>query len=410
MTQSILVLNDSQHGFVPGKSINTNLMELVLFANEAFENKCQIDVLYTDFSRAFEKLFHSILIRKMIDLGFESGLIKWIASYLHNRLMKVKINGVFSNAYKMNTGVPAGSILGPVLFLIFINDIPPIFEKYCKVLLFADDCKLMMQIKNEDDAGKFQFEINKFSNWCAINRLQLNISKCAILTIGRIETKIENTYTLNGYDLNRVKEFRDLGVIIDDRLTFKKHLETLVSNCNSTLRFIKLTVGRNFDTDTLVILFNSFVLSKLLFAMIVWYPFSAGGQEFIEGVQKRFTMMALREWPNKKNNFKIRPYHERCRELKINTIYARYVFVCRIFIYDIMSGRLKSETMKNKIMLHNNRQTRITELITVPKFKNDYMQNQPFWSAVRHFNSSRTEYINNENDRNKYIKVIKSKL
>src|ERR1044071_2259736 len=187
---------------------------------------------------------------------------------------------------------------------------PSIFEKYCKPLLFADDSKLIMNIKNDEDTLRFQCEIDKFGKWCADNKLQLNTSKCAVLAISRIGNRIKKTYKLNGSDLKIVREFRDLGVIIDDRLTLKKHLETLVSNCNSILGFIKRTVGRKFDIDTLVILYNSFVLSKLLFAMVVWYPSSAVGRNFIEGVQKRFTMMALREWPNRNNNFKIRPYHE----------------------------------------------------------------------------------------------------
>lgn len=149
----------------------------------------------------------------------------------------------------MNTGVPAGSILGPVLFLIYINDLPSIFENYCRVLLFADDCKLIMKIKNDQDVIKFQAEINKLSNWCTVNKLDLNISKCAILTIGKSENKIMKSYKLNNFDVNRVHEFCDLGIIIDEKLTFKKHIETLAAACNSTLGFIKRTAGRKFDTD-----------------------------------------------------------------------------------------------------------------------------------------------------------------
>lgn len=102
----------------------------------------------------------------MISLKFDTDIINWTASYLNSRLMKVKINEVTSENYKMNTGVPAGSILGPILFLIYINDLPSIFDRYYKVLLFADDCKLVMKIKDESDTVRFQSEINKLMEWC----------------------------------------------------------------------------------------------------------------------------------------------------------------------------------------------------------------------------------------------------
>lgn len=259
MSHLITVINENQHGFVPGKRIETNLLELVLFAYDAFAEKCQVDVLYTDFTKAFDRVDHAILIKKMKKLTFDPGFIKWIASYLDGRLMKVKINNSFSNTYTMQIGAPAGSVLGTVLFLIYINDLPSIFENYCKVLLYADDCKLAMKIKNEDDARKFQAEIDKLDNWCIKNKLELNISKCAVLNINRTKNKIEKTYKLNVHNIKRESEFRDLGIIIDEKLTFKKHIETLIPACNSRLGFIKRTAGQNFDTETLVLLYNTYV-------------------------------------------------------------------------------------------------------------------------------------------------------
>ena len=135
-----------------------------------------------------------------------------------------------------------------------------------------DDCKVVMKIRNKEDLDLFQLEINKLLKWCKDNKLDLNILKCAVLTMDRNENKLIGNYTMSATQINRVKDFRDVGIIIDERLTFKKHIETLVATCNSTMGFIKRTVGKKFDVDTLVILFNSFVKSKLLFGIAVWYP------------------------------------------------------------------------------------------------------------------------------------------
>lgn len=402
-------ISQCQHGFVPGKSINTNLMELVTFANEAFAQKCQVDVLYTDFTKAFDKVDHAILIKKMNDMNFDSGIIRWIASYLNSRSMQVKINKCLSKKYLMHTGVPAGSILGPILFLIYINDLPTIFERYCKILLFADDCKVVMKIKKEEDLLLFQTEINKLLEWCKNNKLKLNILKCAVLTLSRSDDKLIGHYTMSGSLLLRVNDFRDLGIRIDERLTFKKHIESTVAACNSTMGFIKRIAGKKFDVDTLVILFNSFVKSKLMFGIIIWYPASGIEREYIEGVQKRFTMMALKEYPNVINNFVIRPYDVRCSDLNIFSISSRYVYACCVFIYDLLHRNLESSYLKSKLIWNNMRRTRHTiMLLKTPSYQNGYLHNQSFWSSVRLFNDNISQYDNN-NERNKYLKAIKDK-
>ena len=111
-------------------------------------------------------------------------------------------------------------------------------------------------------------------------------------------------------------------------------------------------------------------------------------------------MMALREWPNENNNYRIRPHSERCADLKVDSILDRYVFVCRIFIYDILNDKLNSKTLKEKLVFNNSRQTRNTQLIKIPIFNNAYLHNQSFWSAVRHFNDSKSQYVNNNERKN----------
>lgn len=166
------------------------------------------------------------------------------------------------------------------------------------------------------------------------------------------------------------------------------------------------TVGRKFDIDTLTLLFNSLVKSTLLFGIIVWYASSVTGRDFVEGVQNRFTITVLKEWPDERNNYRIRPYSERCLDLKVDSILKKYIFSCRAFIYDTLHDRLKSNFLKSKSTWNASRVTRSTELINIRTFRSNYLQNQPLWSAVRHFNSSKAQY-KNYTERNKYIKAVK---
>lgn len=385
MTHFGPLLNSCQHGFASGKSIITNMAEMMTFIMEAYAEKCQVDGLYTDFSKAFDNLIHAILLQKMKDLSFNGKIIKWIASYLENRFMKVKINGHLSKPYMMKTGVPAGSILGPILFLIYINDLPSIFGNYCLVLLFADDCKLMMKIKTTDDTYRFQAEIDKLYDWCIKNRLKLNTLKCVMLTFSRGGDKIVVNYILGDNILKRVNTYRNLGITVDETLTFKPHIESLVAACNSTLGFIKRTAGNKFNTDTLVTLFNTYVKSKLMFGIVIWYPDTADDRDFIEGVQKRFTMLALREWPNANNNYSIRSYDVRRKSLNMDSIFHRYVSNCCVFIYDLITNKLKSDILINKLVWNQSeRQTRNTAMIKIPTFTSNYLHNQSFWSAKDH--------------------------
>lgn len=400
------LLNKCQHGFVPGRSINTNLMELVTFANKSFEERSQVDILYTDFSKAFDKIDHSILIRKLMSLNFNPTIIRWIASYISDRIMRVKINNAMSEPYKMETGVPAGSILGPKVFLIYINEIPSIFDENVKCLMYADDCKICMKITKSDDVVKFQKEIDKLINWCTTNKLLLNNKKCVILTLSKNGRKIHEQYNIDNYILNRVQSHRDLGIIVDEKLLFHKHIESLVSSCNSIIGFLKRSASGKFDKDTLIILYNVYIRSKIEFGILIWYPYTNTGRDFVEGIQNRFTMMALREWPNAKNNYKIRPYEIRCKELKIDTIKNKYEKIGCMFVYDLIKNRANSQMLQDTIQTNTNRSTRITRLINVPIFPNNYLHNQPFWSAIRNFNSAKYEYESSVS-RKQYVNKIK---
>ena len=154
------VIPPAQHGFMNGRNTITNLLEFTNFANRTLESECQLDVIYTDFQKAFDRVQHCVLLSKLQTLGIHSQVLNWIGSYLMNRSQYVVIAGKKSLTFSVASGVPQGSHLGPILFLMFMWDIPNCI-KNARCLMYADDIKLFFPIKNILDASLLQRDLNE---------------------------------------------------------------------------------------------------------------------------------------------------------------------------------------------------------------------------------------------------------
>lgn len=141
-----------------------------------------MDVVYTDYSKCFDKIDHNKLISKLQLIGIRGDLLRWLTSYLANRSQAVVINNYISSWVPVPSGVPQGSILGPLLFLIYVNDID-ICLRFSKVLCFADDMKIFKAISSSSDALSLQDDLNRLSEYCTANKLFLNPSKCSVVTL-----------------------------------------------------------------------------------------------------------------------------------------------------------------------------------------------------------------------------------
>ena len=199
------------------------------------ESGLQIDSIYTDFKKAFDRVNHSILPNKLNNFGIHGPLLKWFESYLVDRQQIVKINNYFSRPFSPPSGVPQGSHLGPFVFLIFINDIL-LNVKNSKALMFADDLKLYYTIHNLNDCLRLQDDLDSILNWCNINDMQLNINKCKSITFTRKRTKIN--YNLNNINLDSVSEIRDLSVLFNAKVTFKSHINNVANRAFKLCGFI----------------------------------------------------------------------------------------------------------------------------------------------------------------------------
>ena len=212
-------MKNAQHGFRPRRSVVTNLMNLSIAAHEAFANKQQLDVFYGDFQNAFDKLVHRIFIQKAWTFRIGKKTAKWLLEFLTGRKFFVKIGIYESRIYESTSGVIPGSILGPTMFLIYINDIVDCVV-HAMVLLFADDIKMMMQISTVAETTCLQRDINNVIEWSERNRLPFNKAKCNIITYRRITNFHNASYMMGDYKIERKEELRDLGLLVDQQMTF----------------------------------------------------------------------------------------------------------------------------------------------------------------------------------------------
>ena len=378
-------LTEHQHGFRAGKSVVTNLLGLQQVCLEAFSWGHQVDCIYTDFSKCFDKVPHSILLRKMKAFGFFGSLLQWFSSYLSDRFQIVRIKTDYSSPFPNTSGVPQGSHIGPLCFLIFVNDVASLFPEDIHFSLFADDLKLFSIIRGSSDSVALQLAVNSFYDWCCANNLYLNLDKCSTITYSRSNMPITHNYSIDGRDLSRVTTIKDLGIIFDTRLTFSDHIDAMCSRAMRALGFLKRHTRDFRDVAALVALYNSLVRSILDYGSIVWSPFYVEAAERIERVQRKFLRYI---------SFKKRvPWAEfdcnrMLRECSLWPLKTRRRSSDVVFLYKLLRGDVDCPRLLNLICLHTpSHSTRSINPFYVPTTTTNYLFNNPIHRAQRAVNS-----------------------
>lgn len=335
-------ISHTQHGFYSGRSTVTNLVSFCTHLYSRIESRQQLDVVYTDFSKAFDKIDIGILINKLDKLNCQFIPVRWLISYLSDRWQYVKINDSSSRKFRATSGVPQGSHLGPLLFSIFINDVIDCF-KFAHCLLYADDMKIFAPISNLSDCYKLQCDLDRFCSWSIDNKLLLNVSKCRIISFFRKRSPILQQYLLYNTAIDRVEFISDLGVVFCFDLSFTKHINSIINKAYIMLGFIKRNCKEFCDPLTLKSLYVSFVRSTLEYACQVWSPFYHCHSRRIESVQKQFVLYALRGLPSEQRSeseYMLPSYHDRCNLLSLQRLDHRRDIASAMFVCDTLNGRI----------------------------------------------------------------------
>ena len=214
-------------------------------------------------------------------------MIHFFKSYLSNRRQSVLYKEYKTNCFYVGSGVPQGSNLGPLLFLLFINDLPHYIQNSRK-LLFADDLKIFVNVKSLDDCLLLQQDLTSILKWCSRNRLEINIGKCKAMTYSRREKTYDFTYSINGISLKKLDTIKDLGVTFDSKLTFSPHVVNITNDAYRNLGFLVRTTKEFANDSTLKTLYYSYVRSKLEYASLIWNTSMKASCQKIEHVQSKF--------------------------------------------------------------------------------------------------------------------------
>ena len=319
------LIGDSQHGFLKGRSCLTNLLffleKVTAFVDEGYP----VDVLYLDFSKAFDKVPHKRLLLKLRAHGIGMEIRDWIGEWLDGRNQRVVVNGKMSEWSRVTSGVPQGSVLGPTLFLIYINDI---YEGLVStVLKFADDTKVFRRVASVEDACLLQEDLTRMYDWSLEWQMLFNTSKCRVMHVGRGNECYD--YFMGGTMIEATEEEKDLGVWINNKLTPSSQVAKAVMKANRVLGMIKRTYV-NRSKNNILNLYKSLVRPHLEYCVQAWRPFLQQDVDNIEKVQRRATKM-IPELANLE-------YSERLKRCKLTTLEIRRYRADLLEVFRIVHG------------------------------------------------------------------------
>ena len=315
------ILSDRQHGFVPGRSCVTQLLEVLDLWTEALENGISIDAIYLDFAKAFDTVPHERMMAKLRGYGVDGAVLNWIRSFLTGRRQRVCIRGAESAWTEVRSGIPQGTVLGPILFVIYINDLPDVISSY--VFMYADDTKIFRVIGDDGDAASLQRDLDAASAWCRKWQLRFNHDKCKVLQVtgtgGKGKGDIHRyTMEVSGKieTLGSSVEERDLGVMVSGDLVFQGHMEKAVAKALQILGLVKRTLVY-FDKETVRMLYCALVRPHLEYANVIWHPRYKKHIYMLEKVQRKATRLVP--------GMEQRTYAERLRILRLpSLVYRRF--------------------------------------------------------------------------------------
>lgn len=319
------LLHSEQYGFTKGRSTTDAGVALLKHIFDAWEESHDALGIFCDLSKAFDCVEHSILLCKLQHYGVHDSALNMVRSYLSGRIQKVQVNGIQSSGSHVKMGVPQGSILGPFLFLVYINDLPHFVKDLCKIVLFADDTSLVFNIdRNKQNYDDVNETLAKVLNWFTTNNLQLNAkkTKCIKFTLPNVRNNTCDI-NLNGEKLELVDSTVFLGVTLDSKLQWSPHINTLSGRLSSAA-YAVWKVRQMTDEETARLVYFSYFHSIMSYGLLLWGR--AADIESIFILQKR----AVRSIYNLGSRASLR---ERFKEIGILTVASQFIYHCILYVH-----------------------------------------------------------------------------
>ena len=305
------LLCNAQHGFRAKRSPQTNLIEFMNETTKWLDAGASFDILYLDFSKAFDKICHQRLMLKLDAMGIAGKVKEWLRDWLKGRKQRVRVEEELSEWIEVLSSVVQGSVLGGTLFDIFIDDIHKVVLD-ALIRIFADDTKVALKVEKEEDRKKMQMIIDNLVEWADKWAMQFNATKCKILHVGRKNPKYE--YFMNGEKIMEDDEEKDLGVWVDTTMKPSKQCAAAAKAANFALGQMQRAFHYR-TKNTLVPIYKSFIRPKLEFSVAAWNPWMEGDKNTIEKVQERLIKLL--------SDAKGKTYEEKLKDVGLTTLTER---------------------------------------------------------------------------------------
>ena len=341
------MLSNKQYGFLPQRSTTQQLLKIMDEWTECLDQGKPIESVYMDFMKAFDTVPHHRLLEKLRAYGIEGKLRAWIGEFLINRIQRVRVNTAFSSASVVTSGVPQGSVLGPALFVIYINDLPIGLDTKC--YMFADDTKLYRETDQDPrQEDKLQNDLMQLQRWSDKWLLRFHPDKCKRLFVHANQqaprrrqlylTKTAEDGNTTVIDLETVESHKDLGIRVDEKIQFRDHINDIVSKANQMMGLIRRTF-KELTKEVFIPLYKALVRSRLEYGQAIWSPDKLMDIRKIEGVQRRATKQV--------KGLRNLSYPDRLRALNLPTLSYRRLRGDMIEMYKIMHDHYDKSTTIN---------------------------------------------------------------
>ena len=353
------LFNDSQHGFIIGRSCLSQLLAHHDEVLKVLESGMNVDTIYLDFAKAFDKVDHRIVLKKLSSLGIRGKMLAWLTSFLASRSQRVLVNGVLSEPSPVISGVPQGSVIGPLLFLILISDIDTnVVSSFLSS--FADDTRVSKGVTGVSDASALQTDLEAVYEWAVDNNMSFNNLKFELLRRGPDTTlKACTNYTApDGSIISEKEHVKDLGVTMSADCSFREHINKICNSARNMCSWILRTFKCRSE-DLMLTTWKSLVLPILDYCSQLWCPSKRGDIQLLEDVQKSFTRKI-----NKVNE----DYWTRLSSLRLYSLERRRERYRLIYVWKILEGmapNLPHNSIQTKTTLRNGR------VCVIPLVKNN---------------------------------------
>ena len=319
------LLSNQQYGFRPVYSCTSQLILLFHTWDKNLDERSSTDVIFLDFEKAFDSVPHDRLLLKLNQYGISGELLTWFSKFLTNRYQRVVLEGYHSDLVLVRSGVPQGSILGPLLFLLYVNDIPDHLSS--TTVMFADDTLLYDRCPSTETSISIQESLDQANEWCGKWLLRTNAKKCEPMKFTRARKPASCNYSIDNKPLSQVSTHKHLGVILSEDLSWKSHILSITARANRLLGLLKRTFG--IHSKALLVGYKIMVRPLLEYACQVWDPHEKYLVEKLERVQRNVTRWIIGRDTS---------YEDRMKSIKLPSLTQRKEYLGLVQLFKFVGG------------------------------------------------------------------------